>query len=70
MRFWDPQEGRVLLNGHDLRQYALDDVRARVALVAQETYLFNDTLRRNIVIANPQASEEALRPRRASRLAR
>ena len=61
MRFWDPQEGRVLLNGHDLRQYALDDVRARVALVAQETYLFNDTLRRNIVIANPQASEEALR---------
>jgi ATP-binding cassette, subfamily B, bacterial len=61
MRFWDPQAGRVLLNGHDLRQYALDDVRARVALVAQDTYLFNDTLRRNILIANPQASEEELR---------
>ena len=61
MRFWDPQAGRVLLNGHDLRQYVLDDVRARVALVAQDTYLFNDTLRRNILIANPQASEEELR---------
>lgn len=61
MRFWDPQSGRVLLNGYDLRQYALDDVRARVALVAQDTYLFNDTLRRNILIANPQASEEELR---------
>jgi ATP-binding cassette, subfamily B, bacterial len=61
MRFWDPQSGRVLLNGHDLRQYMLNDVRARVALVAQDTYLFNDTLRRNILIANPQASEEELR---------
>jgi len=59
LRFWDPQSGRVLLNGHDLRQYRLNDVRARVALVAQDTYLFNDTLRRNILIANPQASEEA-----------
>jgi ATP-binding cassette subfamily C protein CydCD len=60
MRFWDPQAGRVLLNGYDLRQYALEDVRARVALVAQDTYLFNDTLRRNIMIANPQASEATL----------
>ncbi|MBM3224663.1 MAG: ABC transporter ATP-binding protein [Candidatus Tectomicrobia bacterium] len=60
MRFWDPQSGRVLLNGHDLRQYTLDDVRARVALVAQDTYLFNDTLRQNILIAKPQASEAEL----------
>ncbi|MGE3538553.1 MAG: ABC transporter ATP-binding protein [Candidatus Tectimicrobiota bacterium] len=60
MRFWDPQAGRILLNGHDLRQYALDDVRARIALVAQDTYLFNDTLRHNILIAKPQASEAEL----------
>lgn len=60
MRFWDPQSGRILLNGHDVRQYTLDDVRARIALVAQDTYLFNDTLRRNILIANPEASEEQL----------
>ena len=61
MRFWDPQSGRVLLNGIDLRAYALDDVRSRVALVAQDTYLFNDTLRRNIMIAQPEASEADLR---------
>ena len=60
MRFWDPQAGRVLLNGVDLRDYALDDVRSRVALVAQDTYLFNDTLRRNIMIAHPEASEAEL----------
>ena len=60
MRFWDPQSGGVLLNGVDLREYALDDVRSRVALVAQDTYLFNDTLRRNIMIAHPEASEAEL----------
>ena len=60
MRFWDPRSGGVLLNGVDLRDYALDDVRARVALVAQDTYLFNDTLRRNILIAQPEASEADL----------
>ena len=60
MRFWDPRSGRVLLNGIDLRDYALDDVRSRVALVAQDTYLFNDTLRRNIMIAHPEASEAEL----------
>jgi ATP-binding cassette subfamily C protein CydCD len=61
MRFWDPQSGRILLNGYDLRQYTLDDLRSRVALVAQDTYLFNDTLRQNILIAQPQASEDDIR---------
>ena len=50
MRFWDPQSGRVMLNGQDLRDYTLDDLRSRIALVAQDTYLFNDTLRQNILI--------------------
>src|SRR5262249_38895344 len=49
MRFWDPDEGRIDLNGVDLRAYALDDLRRQIALVAQETYLFNDTLRSNIL---------------------
>ncbi len=61
MRFWDPQSGRVLLNGKDLRDYTLDDLRSRIALVAQDTYLFNDTLRQNILIANPNASEDDIR---------
>jgi ATP-binding cassette subfamily C protein CydCD len=60
LRFWDPQAGIVKLGGHDLRQYALDDLRGRIALVAQDTYLFNDTLRNNILIARPSATEPEL----------
>src|SRR5437764_3232963 len=60
MRFWDPQSGRITLNGADLRDYKLDDLRRMIALVAQDTYLFNDTLRANILIARPEASEAEL----------
>jgi ATP-binding cassette, subfamily B, bacterial len=60
MRFWDPDQGRITLNGADLRDYALDELRRQIALVAQETYLFNDTLRSNILIARPDASEADL----------
>ena len=61
LRFWDPQAGALRLNGHDLRQYDLDDLRRRIALVAQDTHLFNDTLRHNILIARPNASEREVR---------
>src|SRR5205807_3416258 len=60
MRFWDPDTGRITLNGADLRDYKLDDLRRMIALVAQDTYLFNDTLRANILIARPEASEAEL----------
>ena len=57
LRFWDPQEGAVRLDGHTLPEYRLDALRARVALVAQDTYLFNDSLRANILIGRPEADE-------------
>ena len=60
LRFWDPDAGVVELRGADLSSYQLSAVRAHIALVTQDTYLFNDTLRANIRIANPQASEQAL----------
>jgi ATP-binding cassette subfamily B protein len=60
LRFWDPDEGVVRMNGHDLREYGLDDLRRRIALVAQDTYLFNDTLRNNILLARPGASPAEL----------
>jgi ATP-binding cassette subfamily C protein CydCD len=60
MRFWDPDQGRITLNGADLRQYRLDHLRRSIALVAQDTYLFNDTLRANILIARPDAGEADL----------
>jgi ATP-binding cassette subfamily C protein CydCD len=61
MRFWDPDAGSIRLDGADLRDYRLDDLRRRIALVAQDTYLFNDTLRNNILLARPEASEAELR---------
>ncbi len=60
MRFWDPEAGRILLDGHDLRDFTLDGLRERVALVAQDTYLFNDSLEANIRMAKPDASAEEL----------
>ncbi|HTR83253.1 MAG TPA: ABC transporter ATP-binding protein [Reyranella sp.] len=60
MRFWDPDSGRITLNGADLKDYKLDDLRRLIALVAQDTYLFNDTLRANILIARPDATEAEL----------
>jgi ATP-binding cassette subfamily C protein CydCD len=60
MRFWDPDLGVIRLNGADLRDYKLDELRAEMALVAQDTYLFNDSLRNNVLIARPQASEAEL----------
>jgi len=60
MRFWDPQHGTITLGGYDLRDYALDDLRGQIALVAQDTYLFNDTLRANILIARPETSAAEL----------
>ncbi|MFX4223044.1 MAG: ABC transporter ATP-binding protein [Thalassobaculum sp.] len=61
MRFWDPDVGRVTMNGVDLKDYKLDDLRGRIALVAQDTYLFNDTLRANVMVARPEASEADLK---------
>ena len=60
MRFWDPQQGMISLNGVTLPDYRLDDLRDQIALVAQDTYLFNDTLRANVLIAKPQATEQEL----------
>jgi ATP-binding cassette, subfamily B, bacterial len=60
LRFWDPDKGMARLDGDDLRAYRLDDLRRRVALVAQDTYLFNDSLRRNVLLARPDASAAEL----------
>ncbi|MBV9249058.1 MAG: ABC transporter ATP-binding protein, partial [Acetobacteraceae bacterium] len=56
LRFWDPEQGRILLDGVDLRALTLDGLRSRIALVAQDTYLFNDTLEANVRLARPDAT--------------
>ncbi len=58
MRFWDPQTGEIKLGESELRDYVLADLREHLALVAQDTYLFNTTLRENLLIARPDASAE------------
>ena len=60
MRFWDPVAGAISLGGADLRKFTLDEVRSQMALVAQDTYLFNDTLEANIRVARPAASTAEL----------
>ncbi len=60
LRFWDPASGRIHLFGEDLRALELDDLRAHVAMVSQETYLFNDTLAQNVLMARPGASHAEL----------
>jgi ATP-binding cassette subfamily B protein len=57
LRFWDPQKGEIRVGGFDLRYIQLAHLRQHVALVAQDTYLFNDSLRANLLMARPDASE-------------
>jgi ATP-binding cassette subfamily B protein len=66
-RLYDPEGGRVLLDGHDLRELRLSDVRRAVALVFDETFLFSESVRENIRLARPDASGEDVR--RAAELA-
>ncbi|MFO8098187.1 MAG: ABC transporter ATP-binding protein, partial [Salinibacter sp.] len=66
-RFWDPQSGRVTIDGRDLRQFDLKALRRRIALVPQAPTLFSGTVADNIRYADPDASAEAVR--RAGRMA-
>ena len=60
MRFWDPASGSVRLDDHDLREYRLDDLRRQIALVSQDTYLFNTSIRDNILLGRPDATGDEL----------
>ena len=56
LRFYDPQQGSVVIGDTDIRQVAIKDLRQQIALVAQETILFNETIRRNIELGRPGAT--------------
>lgn len=57
MRFFDPTSGQILLDGRDLREYKLADLRNQFAIVLQEPVLFSTTIAENIAYARPDASE-------------
>jgi ATP-binding cassette, subfamily B, bacterial len=59
-RFFDPDRGRVLLDGHDLRELKLEQVRASVGLVLQESFLFPFSIAENIAFGRPGSSQEQI----------
>jgi ATP-binding cassette subfamily B protein len=59
-RFYDPQGGRVCMDGHDLRTVTLESLRRDIGIVTQETYLFHDTVAANLRYAKPDATDAEL----------
>jgi len=59
-RLYDPSEGRVLLDGHDLRSLSQEHLARHVGMVTQETFLFHDSLRNNLLYARPEATQPDL----------
>ena len=60
MRFWDPEHGAVLIDGRDIRDVTLQSLRMQVALVSQDVFLFDGTIRENIAAGIENAGEEAV----------
>jgi ATP-binding cassette subfamily B protein len=59
-RFYDPDEGAVRIDGHDLREVTIASLRRQLGVVPQEPFLFAGTIRDNIAFARPDASDEAV----------
>src|SRR5512142_719157 len=59
-RLYDPTAGRILIDGHDLRDVQLDSLAAAIGMVTQETYLFHDTIRTNLIYARLDANQSEL----------
>jgi ATP-binding cassette subfamily B protein len=59
-RFYDPQQGSVLVDGKDLRRVTLESLRRQIGVVPQEAFLFAGTLRENLAFGRPDASDEAV----------
>jgi len=66
-RLWDPTAGRITLDGQDLRDIRLDSLRSNIGVVFQESMLFNRTIRENLLVGRPEATQEEIE--RACRMA-
>jgi ABC-type multidrug transport system fused ATPase/permease subunit len=60
-RFYDPTEGRVLVDGHDLREISAASLRSQMGIVPQEAFLFSGTIGENVAFGRPDASAEEIR---------
>ena len=59
-RFYDPSEGKITIDGYDLRDVTLDSLRSQIGIVLQETTLFSGTIRQNIAFGKPEATLEEI----------
>ena len=59
-RFYDPTEGRVLVDGHDLRDISSSSLRSQLGIVPQEAFLFSGTIKENIAFGRPEATDEQI----------
>lgn len=59
-RFWDVQDGKVLIGGQDIKEYTADSLMQYISMVFQNVYLFNDTIENNIRFGNPDATHEQI----------
>ena len=59
-RFYDPQSGSITVGGHDLKEMTCDSLLKNISMVFQNVYLFNDTIRANILFGKPDATEEEM----------
>ena len=59
-RLYDPTAGTIRIDGHDIRELTLDTLASQIGMVTQETYLFNDTIRANLLYARPDATDEQI----------
>ncbi len=61
-RFYDPTRGRVLVDGHDLRDVSSASLRSQMGIVPQEAFLFSGTIGENIAFGRPEATEDEIAP--------
>jgi len=60
LRFYDPQQGEILVDGIDLKELSIESWRKKVGVVSQDVFLFNDTLKNNIAYGNPEANQNEI----------
>ncbi len=60
LRFWEYQQGEILLDGQDLRDFPQEDIRACFGVVSQDTHFFNGSVRENLLLGSPTATDEQI----------
>ena len=67
LRFYEPQSGRILLDGCDIREFTQESLRRQIGLVQQDVFLFGDSVRYNIAYAKPDATADEVQAQRRLR---